>query len=71
MRRFLSGVKFKDRALRDYVVSADLTMSSFEYAYRNAAIAAAIGVKFDSDGRIEPPRKKPENIGPSLPRRDA
>lgn len=67
MRRFLSGVKFKDRALREYVVSAALTMSSFEYAYRNAAIAAAIGVKFDSDGRIEPPRKKPENIGASLP----
>lgn len=67
MRRFLSGVKFKDKALREYVVSADLTMSSFEYAYRNAAIAAAIGVKFDSDGRIEPARKKPENIGASLP----
>lgn len=67
MRRFLSGVKFKDKALREYVVSADLKMSSFEYAYRNAAIAAAIGVKFDSDGRIEPSRKKPENIGASLP----
>lgn len=66
MRRFLSGVKFKDKALREYVVSAALTMSSFEYAYRNAAIAAAIGVKFDSDGRIEPARKKPENIGASL-----
>lgn len=67
MRRFLSGVKFKDKALREYVVSADLTMSSFEYAYRNAAIAAAIGVRFDSDGRIEPSRKKAENIGASLP----
>jgi uncharacterized membrane protein YgcG len=66
-RRFLSGVKFKDKALREYVVSADLTMSSFEYAYRNAAIAAAIGLKFDSDGRIEPARKKPKNIGASLP----
>jgi len=67
VRRFLSGVKFKDKALREYVVSADLTMSSFEYAYRNAAIADAIGVKFDTDGRIEPGRKKPENIGASLP----
>lgn len=66
VRRFLSGVKFKDKALREYVVSADLTMSSFEYAYRNAAIAAAIGIKFGSDGRIEPARKKPENIGASL-----
>jgi uncharacterized membrane protein YgcG len=67
VRRFLSGVRFRDKALREYVVSADLTMSSFEYAYRNAAIAAAIGVKFDSDGRIEPARKKPENIGACLP----
>jgi hypothetical protein len=67
VRRFLSGVKFNDRALRDYVVSADLTMSSFEYAYRNAAIAAAVGIRFDTDGRIEPGRKKPENIGASLP----
>lgn len=67
MRQFLSGVKFKDRALREYVASADLTMSSFEYAYRNPAIAAAIGVTFDPDGRIEPVRKKPKNIGASLP----
>ncbi len=67
MRRFLSGVKFKDKALREYVVSAKLTMSSFEYAYRNTAIAAAIGVNFDSDGRIEPSRKKPQSIGASLP----
>lgn len=67
MRQFLSGVKFKDKALREYVVSAELTMSSFEYAYRNAAIAAAIGVKFNSDGRIEPARRKPKNIGANLP----
>jgi len=67
MRRFLSGVKFKDKALREYAVSAALTMSSFEYAYRNVALAAAIGVKFDSDGRIEPSRKKPESVGASLP----
>lgn len=66
MRRFLSGVKFKDKALRSYVVSDSLKMSSFEYAYRNGAIAAAIGVKFDADGRIEPARKKPENIGAAL-----
>lgn len=67
VRQFLSGVKFKDRGLRDYVVSSDLTMSSFEYAYRNAAIAAAIGVRFDADGRIQPTRRKPKNIGAALP----
>jgi hypothetical protein len=50
MRRFLSGVRFKDRGLREYVRGAELTMSSFEYAYRNSSIAAAIAVKFDSDG---------------------
>jgi uncharacterized membrane protein YgcG len=67
VRQFLSGVKFKDRGLRDYVVSSDLTMSSFEYAYRNASIAAAIGVRFDADGRIQPTRRKPRNIGAALP----
>lgn len=67
VRRFLSGVKFKDKGLREYVVSSALTMSSFEYAYRNAAIAGAVGIRFDSEGRIEPHRRKPENIGASLP----
>lgn len=67
MRRFLSGAKFKDKTLHDFVIGADLTMSSFEYAYRNAAIAAAIGVRFDPDGRIQPSRKKPERIGATLP----
>lgn len=67
VRRFLSGVKFKDKGLREYVVSSALTMSSFEYAYRNAAIAGAIGIRFNSEGRIEPHRRKPENIGASLP----
>lgn len=66
MRRFLSGVKFKDKTLPEYVVSAALAMSSFEYAYRNAAIASAIGVRFDSEGRIQPSSKKPERIGASL-----
>ena len=70
VRQFLSGAKFKDRGLRDYVKSADLAMSSFEYAYRNAAIAGAVGVRFNQDGKIEPARKKPKTVGATLPERE-
>lgn len=67
VRKFLSGVKFKDKGLHEYAISSNLTMSSFEYAYRNAAIAGAVGIRFNSDGRIKPHTRKPENIGASLP----
>lgn len=67
VRQFLSGVKFNDRGLRDYVKSADLTMSSFEYAYRNSAIAGAMGVQFDSDGRIHRRARSPRPSAPASP----
>lgn len=70
VRQFLAGAKFKERSLRDYVKSSDLKMSSFEYAYRNAAIASAVGMVFDSDGRLIPARKKPRNIGAALPEQE-
>lgn len=70
VRQFLAGAKFKERALREYVKSADLKMSSFEYAYRNAAIASAVGMVFDSDGRLLPARKKPRNVGAALPEQE-
>ncbi|MEZ0579286.1 hypothetical protein [Nocardioides sp. MH1] len=65
MRRFLTGVKFKDKSLRDYVRSSSLTMSAFEYAYRPTLLAAALGVTFDG-ARIKPTRKEPERIGASI-----
>ncbi|EGD43167.1 hypothetical protein NBCG_02521 [Nocardioidaceae bacterium Broad-1] len=67
MRRFLSGIEYKDASLRDYVTGADLTMSVFEYAYRNADIGAAIGVSFDRDGRLRPTAMRPEAIAAELP----
>lgn len=66
MRRFLSGVKFSDRTLHDYVVGDDLAMSVFEYAYKKPAIAAAMGVSFNRDGFLMPSDKSAEQIGAGL-----
>lgn len=66
MRRFLSGVAYADPSLRDYVAGSGLAMSAFEYAYRNAGIAAAIGVSFDADGHLRPTTQRPEAIAASL-----
>jgi hypothetical protein len=66
MRRFLSGVAYQDPSLRDYVTGSGLAMSAFEYAYRNADIAAAIGATFNGDGHLRPTTQRPEGIGASL-----
>lgn len=66
MRQFLSGVKFTDRTLHEYAISERLTMSVFEYAYKKASIAAAIGVSFSRDGLLLPLGKSPERIGADL-----
>ena len=63
VRRFISHADFKDSSLRTYATSADLTMSSFEYAYNKRDIAEAIGVVFNGDGLIEP---SPEKAGAAL-----
>lgn len=66
MRRFLTGVAYKDTSLKDFVTGAGLAMSVFEYAYRNANLAAAIGASFDGDGHLRPTTKKPETIAAEL-----
>ncbi|WP_404380323.1 hypothetical protein LL946_10315 [Knoellia locipacati] len=66
MRQFLGGVKFTDRTLHEYVTGERLTMSAFEYAYKKAAIAAAIGASFNRDGLLLPVAKSPERIGADL-----
>ena len=66
MRRFLRAVPFSDRSLHQYVVSKDLKMSSFEYAYRNKDIASTIGVEFDKDGLFLPRASTPEKIAANL-----
>ncbi|NUR97927.1 MAG: hypothetical protein HOV67_22060 [Kribbellaceae bacterium] len=73
MRRFLVGVKFTDPSLHAYVTSSALTMSAFEYAYRNVAIAAAMGATFDKEGHLLPRSKTADKIGAGLSRleRDA
>lgn len=52
IREMLKGVAFSDSDLADYAASDRLAMSSFEYAYRNPEIQAAIGVKFDDNGDL-------------------
>ncbi|MGL4177537.1 MAG: hypothetical protein ACRCSN_15835 [Dermatophilaceae bacterium] len=66
MRRFLSGVHFTDLSLHGYVSGAALTMSAFEYAYRNADIAYAIGAMYDGDGFLLPVSHRPEKVGATL-----
>ena len=66
MRRFLDGVKFVDPSLHDYAVGPKLAMSAFEYAYRNADIAAAMGAVFDRDGCLVPQTEAPKKIGSRL-----
>lgn len=63
VRRFLSEVPFSDPSLHDYVVSSKLTMSAFEYAYRIADVAEAIGIQFGRDGRLIPGDETPEKFG--------
>ena len=41
-------------------------MSAFEYAYRNADIAAEIGASFNGDGHLRPTTRRPEGIAASL-----
>ena len=69
MRRFLSGVKFRDESLHSYVTKPGLTMSAFEYAYRSTAIAEAMGAFFAEDGQLRPVGKTPEQIGAALTKR--
>lgn len=66
MRRFLTGIAYSDPSLHAYAAGPGLTMSAFEYAYRNAAIATAIGVSFGADGHLLPRGHRPEAIGSSL-----
>ncbi|THV42018.1 hypothetical protein [Glycomyces buryatensis] len=65
-RRFLSGAHFSDHSLREYAISNDLKMSSFEYAYRNSDISAAVGLNFAGDGQLQPSSLRPEQIGSKL-----
>lgn len=66
VRRFLAGVRFRDKDLHEYVIGPTLTMSAFEYAYRRKPIAAAIGLAFGSDGQLQPLGTAPEKAGSAL-----
>ncbi|MEW6894550.1 hypothetical protein V3M68_03305 [Trueperella pyogenes] len=57
-RRFITHVKFADSTLQDYAASSRLAMSSFEYAYNKPEIASLIGLKFTTQGLLEPSPEK-------------
>ena len=65
VRRFLNGVRISDTELRDFV-DTKLPMSALEYAYRRTEIGDAVGITFDTDGRLLPTTKSPQKIGESL-----
>lgn len=52
IRQMLLSVDFGDSTLNDYVQGDGLSMSSFEYAYRNPEIQSAIGISFDKNGDL-------------------
>lgn len=66
MRLFISSARFKNKKLRAYAASAELTMSALEYAYKRKDIRALFGVDFDADGRILPATETPEALGKAL-----
>lgn len=51
MREVLRSANYADPAVGDYAANK-LTMSAFEYGYRNSLIQFAIGIKFDRDGNL-------------------
>jgi len=62
VREMLRQVPFEDPSLAEYASSDRLAMSSFEYAYRNADIQAAIGVAFDDTGHLTSTTSTPAHI---------
>ncbi|OUD90640.1 hypothetical protein CMMCAS08_11125 [Clavibacter michiganensis subsp. michiganensis] len=52
VRAALRATSFDDEALTKYAHGARLRMSSFEYAYRQAAVQELIGLSFDAESRV-------------------
>lgn len=67
VRRFLTGVHFRDQSLHDYVTGNALKMSSFEFAYRRPEIAQRVGITFETDGLLRPADRAPDKVGRDIP----
>lgn len=52
VRQRLRATHFSNSLLADFIAGPKLTMSAFEYAYRNATIQDLIGLKFDDQARV-------------------
>ncbi|WP_153004233.1 hypothetical protein [Microbacterium testaceum] len=52
VRQRLRTTHYSSAELTDYVAGPKLTMSAFEYAYRNSTIQGLIGLRFDDQARV-------------------
>ena len=52
VRQRLRATHYSSVELTEYVAGPKLTMSAFEYAYRNATIQELIGLRFDDQARV-------------------
>lgn len=62
VRQRLRSTNFSDSRLIDYVAGPKLTMSAFEYAYRNSTIQELIGLKFDDQADVATWASTPEQL---------
>jgi len=62
VRQRLRATHFSNSLLTDYIAGPKLTMSAFEYAYRNATIQNLIGLKFDDQARVASWASTPEQL---------
>lgn len=62
VRQRLRATSFSNPRLTEYVAGPKLTMSAFEYAYRNSTIQQLIGLKFDDQARVVSWASTPEQL---------
>ncbi|TQL48744.1 hypothetical protein FB562_1845 [Homoserinimonas aerilata] len=62
VRQQLRRTAFSNPQLSAYISGPKLTMSAFEYAYRNATIQELIGLKFDAQSRVVSWATTPEQL---------
>ncbi|MCC4908935.1 hypothetical protein [Microbacterium sp. cx-59] len=62
VRQRLRATHYSNARLADYIAGPKLTMSAFEYAYRNTTIQGLIGLRFDDQARVVGWASTPDEI---------
>lgn len=62
VRQRLRATAYSDPQLTEYIAGPKLTMSAFEYAYRNSTIQDLIGLAFDDQARVVTWASTPEQL---------